>query len=128
VSYVNVQYAADQLGCTVACLFRDAPKYRPFLRKSSDGKHNAGFNLEAYINSQELRTQLIERTRLMSEYLHHIEGVTYTDMGKLAGVTIQQIAMCTYGYDVALALARAVKKELPYEWERFHKYYGWSHK
>jgi len=126
--YVNVQYAADQLDCTVACLFRDAPKYRPFLRKSSDGLHNAGFNLDGFRDAQELKVQLVERTKLLTEYLCHIEGMTYLEMAELSDVGQQSIWSCSYAFDSARKIATAIKKKKPYHWERFHKYYGWSHK
>ena len=125
MTYVNVQYAADQLDCTVACLFRDAPKYRPFLKKSSEGKHDAGFGLDAFRKAEEAKETLLERTKLLTEYLHHIEDMTYKQMSELSGVGLQSIWQCSYGFDSAFKIAKSIKEKRPFHFERFEKYYGW---
>lgn len=126
MTYVNVQYAAAQLDRTVACLFRDTPKYRPFLKKSSEGKRDAGFALDAFRKAEETKETLLERTKLLTEYLYHIEGMTYTEMSEISGVGLQSVWQCSYGFDSAFKLALSIRNERPFHFERFHKYYGWE--
>jgi len=126
MSYISVQLAAEQLDCTVACLFRDAPKYRPFLRKSTKGNHDAGFNLSGFLEAESLKEELTEKTKLLTEYLHHIEGMKYYEIENISGVTQQSIGTCIFGFDAALKIARAIKKKYPYEFKRFEIYYGWK--
>ena len=126
--YIPIKVAADQIGVTDSCLYTDSLKYRPFLRKFVSGEEEAGFDLKGFLAREELKTELVEKTRLLTEYLFHEEGVTYTEIGEIAGVTPQQISMCNFGYDTALKIAKGIRNVKPYHFERFHKYYGWGKK
>jgi len=123
--FVNIQYAAEQLGVTESCLFRDAPKYRPFLRKASEGSYDAGFDLSSFMKVEERKEQLLERTKLLTEYLCHIEGLTYREMGELTGVGKQSICQCIYGFNGAYKIAKAIRNKRPFHFKRFEEYYGW---
>jgi hypothetical protein len=125
MSYVKVQYAAEQLGCTVGCLFLDTPKYRPYLRLSRKGKKDAGFNLEAFTKAEATKSMLLERTKLLTEYLNKIESMTYEEIAELSGVGQQSIWSCSYAFNSAYKIAKAVRDKLPYHFERFERYYGW---
>ncbi len=126
MSYIPLQSAAEQLGVTDACLVRDCEKYRPFFKKSDPKKRNATFNLIGFLKAEELKEELVAKTQLLTEYLHHIEGMTYMDMSRLTGVVVQQIASCVYGYTAALKLSRAIRDNKPHLFRRFHEYYGWE--
>ena len=123
VRYVTLKEASVVLGIVESALVISA-KYKPFYVKSDKGKYNSKFNLDGYLTRTENELLLTERTKLFTEYLYHIEGITYTTMGKQVGKSSAIIHNCGYGFEVALALCRAYKES--YEWIRFHKYYGWK--
>ena len=126
--YVSIQHASEQLGCTAATLFRDCEKYRPYIRLATEGKRNAGFNLSAFRANEENRHELLEKTKLLTEYLHHIEKVTYVKMSKISGVPIYRLSGCNYSFKAAYDIAKSVRNEMTSEFDRFHKYYGWKNK
>ncbi len=126
MSFIPLELAAEQLNVTSACLVRDCNKYRQFFKKAEPKKRNAMFDVTAFLHAEEIKTELVEKTKLLTEYLHHEEGMSYIQMATLSKVAVQQIAPCIYGYTAALKISIAIRDRKPYLFKRFHEYYGWK--
>lgn len=101
-------------------------KYKPFYVKASKGNKNAKFDLEGYLKNERMMSELTEKTKLLTEYLHHIENISYGKMGKITKVSANPLKCASYGFNKALLISKAVRIKLPNEWKRFHEYYGWK--
>ena len=122
---VDVIIACEELGVSRAAICTSA-KYKDFYRKSSKTKRDAKFDLQGFIKYSELQEELVEKTKLFTEYLHKIESISYPQIAKISGVAGNNINKCIYGYDAALKISISFRTNHPLMWDRFHKYYGWK--
>jgi hypothetical protein len=126
MKYVPVRIAAEQLEVTESCLFRNTNKYRPYLRLCKDGEESAGFDIKGFLKKEDLRTELLEKTKLLTEYLYHEEDISYGEIGKMAGVSAQSVSLCKFNYDTALKIALGIRNNKPEYIRKFDIYYGWE--
>jgi len=124
MSYIPVMTACERLGISNAAICISA-KYKPFYKKSDPDKRNAMFNLDEYIKKEDLKKELIEKTKLFTEYLYYIEGLSYTQIGRIAGVGFQTLHSCNFGYKAALKICVRFREFYKFHWSRFHLYYNY---
>ena len=100
---VPVSIACKTLGVSNSAICI-SDKYKPFYKKSDKDRRNAEFDIAGYIKKEDLKTELIEKTKLFTEYLFHIEGISYTKMSRIAKVSFQTLHSCNFGYRAALQI------------------------
>ena len=121
---ITVNEAARRLELSKVAIYH-GKKYQPFIKRVP-GKNTTLFDYKGYTQWQEHCIELTEKTRLLTEYLYHIEKMTYAEIARLADTNIQNIFCCNFGYKVAVKIARAIRQHRPFHWQRFHEYYGWE--
>lgn len=121
---VTLYEAGEELDLN-PCTFYNSEnrKYEDFIHVIGGKKY---FDIRGYKDFEDLKVELLEKTKLFTEYLAHEEGVTYTSIAKSVGITFQVLSKVNYGFDSALKICRWYKKNDPSAIERFDKYYGWS--
>ena len=122
---VSIQEASDRLGISIVSLHGNAnTKYEKF-RHREEGKKLL-FDIQGFEHREALREELREKTKLLVEYLRHIEGMGYGVIAKLAGIDSQNVYSGIYGYGTALKIVRSVAYSLPFHLLRFDEYYGYK--
>ena len=124
MSHIPLKRASEILGVEDSAIVT-SNRYKPFYKKSDKGTRNASFDLQGYLKYEETKETLTEKVKLMVEYLHHIEEVSYMSLSRMTGIHIQAIALLTFGYKNALKLAIYVREFMPFHFKRFDEYYGW---
>ena len=122
---IPVKEACEKLGIsdTAICISK---KYAPFYKSASKGKHNAMFDIKGYRERQILISELVEKSKLLVEYLRHIENMTYKEITRLTKVAWQTIYSLDYGEGVAYRIVSAIAYLRPFHLKRFDEYYGFK--
>ena len=125
-NYIPIREAAEVLDLSEASLYGANPKYRKYFRPAQpDTRYDSMFDVDGYRREQDLKEELLEKTKLLVEYLYHIEDMSYAYLARKIGVTVQSINSMGYGYNAALKICRFIKDYRKFHWKRFHEYYGW---
>ena len=122
---ISVSEAALRLGLGECTLYSNREPYRRFFTPSTEGKR-AMFDIEGYEEYVDTREELVEKTRLFTEYLRHELKIRYSYVAKLAGTSVQLISRCRYEFDVAYRIMKEIKKQHPDWIEQFDDFYGWK--
>ena len=101
-------------------------KYSPYKYKQ-DGNVTM-FDIKSFLKNADMEESLTEKTKLLVEYLYHVEGISYTQIAKWVGVTISTIQLINFGYDKAYKICRWFCDNRPFHVKRFDEFYGWEHK
>lgn len=125
--YIPIKQACEYLGITDGAIVT-SKKYKRFYRKSDAGKYNASFDLKNFVKYQDMQEEFTEKTKLFTEYLFHIEEMSYTKIASLGKTHIQNVSGLTYGYETAKRIFKACNEFYPFHTKRFHLYYGFSMK
>ncbi len=123
--YIPLKQASEKLNISSAALVVSA-KYVDFYRKADTNKKNAMFDIDGYLKKNALMTELVEKTKLFTEYLNKIEKVSYLEIAKISGASSQIISECAFGYKQALTICVMFRAKRQKEWIGFHDYYGYS--
>ena len=123
---VPVSIACETLGVSSSAICI-SKKYKPFYRKSPSDKRAAYFDLGGFLKLEDLQKELLEKSKLLVEYLIHIEGMTVTLISKLSGVAFQSIHTHNFGINGAIKIAKAIRDFRPFFFQRFHLYYGYPY-
>lgn len=101
-------------------------RYKDFYIKSEAGKRNAKFALDEFLRYEDEQINIVEKTKLFTEYLNAEEGVIYEKIGEIGKTSFQTISQCTYGYEAALRILAGIKEICPLYLKRFNEYYGFD--
>ncbi len=101
--YIPLKQASEKLNISSAALCT-AAKYADFYKKSDTNKKNAMFDIDGYLKKNALMIELVEKTKLFTEYLNKIEKISYTEIAKISGTSPQLISACIFGYKQALTI------------------------
>ncbi len=123
--HIPISIACEKLGVE-SCTMINSAKYNQFYKRSDNGTKNASFDMDGYLKYDDIKNTLTEKVKLMVEYLHHIEGISYTKLSVLTGVHVQAIALHTFAYKKALRIALYVREFMPFQFKRFDEYYTWK--
>lgn len=121
---VTLYDAGEELNIN-PCTFYNAEnrKYDDYIYDVSGKKM---FDVEGYRHFEALKEELLEKTKLFTEYLFHEEGFTYTEIANSVGITHQVLSKVNYGFETAFKILKWFKANNRYAIERFDIYYGWS--
>lgn len=125
MSHVSLKEACNYLDVE-DCTIINSAKYNAFYKRSDKGTKNASFNLSGYLKYRDTMDSLTEKVKLLIEYLHHEEKVSYQSLSNLTGVHVQAIALHTFAYKKALIIAVYVREFMPFHFKRFDEYYDWK--
>jgi len=108
------------LGIGSGTLFQGSKKYEKYMYKGE------GFDILGYQKEQELLDRVKQMTALFVEYLHHIEGLSYYQMGKVTGVNAVAVGDHSFGVRGALKILSTYARVNPEVVERFDSYYNFK--
>ena len=103
-----------------------AKRYADYYTPSSPGTRNASFNLKGFTDHDDVKTELIEKVSLFTEYLNKEKMMTYEKIAKVGGVNFQQVALCNMGYKKSLQLAMSFRCSQNTLIRQFDKFYGYK--
>lgn len=120
---VTLYEAGDALELN-PCTFYNAEnrKYDAFIYEVDGQKM---FDVLGYRKYETLREELLEKTKLFTEYMVHEEGERYTGIAKKVGITHQSLWKVNYGLGTALKILKYYKANEIEALKRFDSYYGW---
>jgi len=126
---ITLKEAAEVIGISVVAMHGNGKKnkYESFKVRTPERRVQM-FDINAYKEREDLKVSLTEQTKLLVEYLYHIEGMAYTMIAKLSKVGVTMIHQLNFGFDNALKIARAIKYLRRFHFKRYHEYYNYPHK
>jgi len=129
MNLITIKEAAEVIGVSVVAMHGKGRqnKYEPFKVRTPERRVQM-FDINAYKEREDLKVSLTEQTKLLVEYLYHIEDMAYTTIAKLSGVSISMIHQLNFGFDNALKIAKAVKDLRRFHFARYHEYYNYPYK
>jgi len=129
MNYITIKEAAEVIGVSVVAMHGNGRKnkYEPFKVRIPDRRVQL-FDINAYKDREDLKVSLTEQTKLLVEYLYHIEGMAYTTIAKLSEVGVTMIHQLNFGFDNALKIARAIKDLRRFHFARYHTYYNYPYR
>ena len=123
---IPAKRAIEILGLKVSSQLISTPKYSRFYKRSEKGSKNAMFDICAYKKFESVTSEFIEKTKLLTEYIIHEEGMSYSELASLTGMTRDPLVYIRYGIKASLKITTAIKTKRPDLWDGFHKYYDWG--
>ena len=121
MSLITVNTACDLLGVTASAIYM-SDMYKEFYKPAKEQDGTSMFDMQGFMHRESLKLELIEKTKLLVEYLSKIEGFSYE---KIGGNTPNSSSL-RFGFNGGFKIARRCRSEFRHEWIRFHKYYGWN--
>ena len=101
-------------------------KYSRFYKRSEKGSKNAMFDICAYKKFDSIVSEFVEKTKLLTEYVIHEEGMSYSELETLTGMTRYHLVYIRYSTKASLKIITAIKTKRPDIWDNFHKFYDWG--
>ena len=123
---VSFEIAAEELGYSTTCGFSDQKSHLIKYVVGDKRKHKL-FDIGKYKHDKIIEEELVEKSKLLIEYLYHIERVSYHAISKISNVGVTNIHSLRYGFTVAQKIVNAFAIYRPFHLKRFDEYYGWEH-
>jgi len=119
---IPIKEATRLLGLEDATSLINGKKYKPYYYRR-EGNSGAMFDYAAYSKEQDRQTELQEKTKLLIEYLFHIENMSYSKMAKITGLNVQTLSALTFGYSLSVRFLFMIREYYPFHLRRFDEYY-----